>query len=371
MQFVGIPDVRPCLFADLCNRRRIELPNFLQNGFGQNPTHLHRTGSPLFQRRIVEIGVRVRVENFMRELRWHGRIHGHAADTAVIDSAQQIFQSVNIHRLGQHVFHYLIHQRVVGNLNISHDIFLASGHIGEHRGQQIVRPHALNLRGNFLATLKTQQRQRAIGVPAPASAEDGRSQRSLFQNRLHCLRTQKMKNVSQRKTVLLGQRDVQAVVRSRSLQLEIKAAAESFAQSQTPGFVDSASERRVDYELHPAAFIEKAFCDNCVLCRHRAEHSPPLQNVFDHLLGARIVQATFFFQPRNRLSDFWLAGRNPDWRSVQQPVADLLPQIGNVQRQLFGSRRSFAPPERDAGRRAVSVFHQHASRFAFHPANSP
>ena len=53
------------------------------------------------------------------------------------------------------------------------DVFLARGYIGKDRRQQIVRTHALNLWRNFLAALKAQQSQRAIGVPAPARPKDG------------------------------------------------------------------------------------------------------------------------------------------------------------------------------------------------------
>ena len=86
---------------------------------------------------------------------------------------------------------------MIGNLNVANDIFLARSYIGEDRRQQIVRPHALNLWRNFLAALKTKQSQRAIGVPAPAGSKDGRSQRGLFENRLHGFSIQEMKNVSQ------------------------------------------------------------------------------------------------------------------------------------------------------------------------------
>ena len=147
-------------------------------------------------------------------------------------------EPVDVHRLGEDIFHDFLHQGMIGNLNVAHDIFLAGSHIGEHRRQQIIGPHALNLGRNFFAALKAQQRQRAIGIPAPAGSEDRRSQRRLLQNRLHRFGIQEMKNVSQRKAVLLGQRDVQSVVCSRGLQLKIEAAAKTLAQRQAPGLVD-------------------------------------------------------------------------------------------------------------------------------------
>src|SRR5579864_6897091 len=97
---------------------------------------------------------------------------------------------------------------MIGNLNVPRNIFLAGRDVRKHRGQQIVRSHALNLRGNFLAPLEAQKSESPIRIPAPARSEDGRSQSGLLKYRLHRFGAQEMKNVSQRKTMLLGQRDV-------------------------------------------------------------------------------------------------------------------------------------------------------------------
>ncbi len=125
-----------------------------------------------------------------------------------LDAGQQRFESFDVHGFGEYIFHHLVHQRMVRNLNVALDIFLASGNIGEHRGQQIIGPHALDLRRNLLTALKAQQRQRAVGVPAPARAENRRSQGGLLQDRLHGFGVEEMKNIGQREAVLLGQRDV-------------------------------------------------------------------------------------------------------------------------------------------------------------------
>ena len=207
------------------------------------------------------------------------------------------FKPVNIHRLGEHILHHFAHQRMIRNLPLALNIFKARRRIGKNRSQQIVGSHSLNLRRNFLSILKAQQRQRPVRIPAPARGKDRRIQRRLLQNRLHRRRMQKIKNVAQRKAVLLGQRNIQSVVGSRRLQLKIEPNAEALAQSQSPGLVDAPSKRRVDHQLHPAAFIEEALRNHGRLRRHRAQHRPPLQNVFDRLLRARIIEPAFFFQP--------------------------------------------------------------------------
>ena len=75
--------------------------------------------------------------------------------------------------------------------------------------------------------------------------------------------------------MLLGQRDVQAVVGGGGLQLEIEGAAEALAQRQSPGFVDAAAKGRVDDELHAAAFVEKALGDDGLLRRNSPSTARP------------------------------------------------------------------------------------------------
>ena len=193
---------------------------------------------------------------------------------------------------------------MVGNLDVADDVLLARGHVGKDRGQQIVAADALNLRRNFLAALEAQQRQRAVGVPAPARGEDGRRQRRLLQDFLHRLGLQVVEDVAEREAVLLGQRDVQPVVGGRSLQLKVERAAETLAQRQSPGLVDAAAEGRVNDELHPAAFVEEALGDDGLLRRHFAQHGAAGDDVLDELLRAGIVEPAFVLQPRDRVLHF-------------------------------------------------------------------
>ena len=70
--------------------------------------------------------------------------------------------------------------------------------------------------------MKTQQGEGAIGIPAPAGAEDRGGQRRLLQDRLHAFGIQEMKDIVQRKTVLFRESDVQAIVGRRRLQLKVE-----------------------------------------------------------------------------------------------------------------------------------------------------
>ena len=144
----------------------------------------------------------------MRELRGHRRIDRNTTNATFVHVAKNALQTVDIHRLREHILHHLVYQRMIGNLNITHDVFLAGGYVWENRGQQIIRAHALNLRRNLLAALKAQQRQSAVRIPTPTRAEDWRRERRLLEHRLHSLGSEKMKHIGERKAVLLGEGDV-------------------------------------------------------------------------------------------------------------------------------------------------------------------
>ena len=81
----------------------------------------------------------------------------------------------------------------------------------------------------------------------------------------------KSENVGQRKAVLVGQGNIDAVVGGRRLQLKIEGTAKTFAEGQSPGFVDPPAEWCVDDKLHPATFIEEAFRNDGLLCWDRAQ----------------------------------------------------------------------------------------------------
>src|SRR5262245_44622153 len=116
---------------------------------------------------------------------------------------------------------------MVGYLDGTVDILLAGGDVREDRCQQIGGASALNLQGNLLAVPIAQQSQRPIGIPAPASFEQGRQQRGLLQDFFDRVFVQEIEDVSQREAVLLGQRNVDSVVGGCGLQFEVEGDAEA------------------------------------------------------------------------------------------------------------------------------------------------
>ena len=86
--------------------------------------------------------------------------------------------------------------------------------------------------------------------------------------------------------MLLRQGDIDPVVRSRSLQFQIKRTAESLAQCQSPRLIDTPTKRSVNHQLHPAALIEKSFGNHFRLRGHRAQHRASRDDVLYDLFSA-------------------------------------------------------------------------------------
>ena len=62
MQFVGVAHVEPSFLAYFCDRSRIKAADFRENGFGQHAAHFDGASAPLFERRVVEVGKRIRIQ---------------------------------------------------------------------------------------------------------------------------------------------------------------------------------------------------------------------------------------------------------------------------------------------------------------------
>src|SRR5262249_7694124 len=101
--------------------------------------------------------------------------------------------------------------------------------------------------------------QRARDVPAPANVPHRRVEQRLAQKLSHCLGIQIVKDVFQGKTVGWTKRQNDRVFGRRSLQLEIESAAETLAQRESPGAIQSTAKWRVQNELHAAAVVKKSF----------------------------------------------------------------------------------------------------------------
>src|SRR5581483_436171 len=155
------------------------------------------------------------------------------------------------------------------------------------------------------------------------------------------------------------------------LDKKIEAAAKALAESESPGLVDPASERSMDNQLHPTTLIEEALSDYGFCGGHGAEHRSSLQDVLDDLLRSGIVESGLFFEPGDRFGNNGLRRRESNRRDAGQAITDFLPQVGDVRRQLFGSRRRLAQPEGNSRRCAVCIFYDDSTRSAFYAPDAP
>jgi len=122
-----------------------------------------------------------------------------------------------------------VNKRMMRNHNFAGNILLACQRLRKNGCEQIVRPHALNGWRNFFTAHEPQESKRATGRPSPARREDRRIQDRLLEQMLKARGVQEAKNIGERKTVLLAQRNIQTIVGGRGLKLKIKRTAEAFA----------------------------------------------------------------------------------------------------------------------------------------------
>ena len=355
MQLIGVARHRPGLGGHFGDRRRIQSAHALRHVRMQAAPQLHRPRPPLFEGRVIEISVRIGIENLVRERRRLSRIHGDGFNRAALNAGQQRFEPLQVHRFPQAVGNGFRNQRMIGDADLARQILRASGLIGKHSRQQIVGLHALDRRRSPAPASEAQHSQRPRSIPAPARRKHGRRQQGLRQHRLHSFGAQEFENDLQGERVLLAQRNDNAVVGGGRLQLQIERPAESFAQRQPPGPVDARSEGSVQHQLHAAGFVEEALGDHPAMRRQRAQSGLPGQRIFGGLLRRHALQAAFANQQLHALSQ---------WQR-----RDPLAQPRHFAREFQRAPRRLSVPERNRRRRAMRILHAHAPRL--HAPDAP
>ena len=190
MQLVCVSHDRPSLFRHFGNRGLIQRTDVARQVGRQTSAHLHRSRTPFLQRRVIQVGIGIGIQDFMTEGRRHRCIHCDALDCSLLDASEQRFQPVHIHGLCEAVANGFLDQRMIRGGQIGRSawmVVLARRRCREHGGQQILRAHALDLRGHPLPVGKPEQGQRARGIPAPAAHKHRCSQDGLCQHLTHGL----------------------------------------------------------------------------------------------------------------------------------------------------------------------------------------
>ena len=230
----AIADLGPTLGRDLLDCGRIQNSRPVRRIRGQCAPKHYRSGTPFLQRSIVQVRVRIRVQNLMTEHRRLGCVERNRTNRAGLDSAQDHFESFKIHRLIEAVRDRFVYERMIGNPNRPGQVFSTRNLIREHGGQQIVGPHPLDLGRNLRPSAETQDRECTSRIPPPARSEHRRIEQRLRQDITHGRRLQELEYKLERKGVTVAQRNHDSVVCCCGLQFEVEGAAEALAQRKAP-----------------------------------------------------------------------------------------------------------------------------------------
>ena len=295
MQFVRIADRREGLVLDPLDRVDVEFAQVALLVGQCAPSH-HGAGAALFERGVVKEAERVDVDDALRHPRRRDRVSGMEANLAALDPLQHADQRVSVDRLMQAVVHRLRDQRVIGHFERSGQVLLATDLRREHGRQQIVGDHPLQIGRHFLGAAPSRDGQRPSRGPAPAGVPEGRVEDGLAQRLLGVVRLEVLKRLLERERLGRPEREQDALLVGRSLQLEVEADAEALAQSQSPGPVDARAERRVDDQLLTARLVEEALEDDVGVGRHHLQGVLRFGQVLDHLLGGDRLHVALVLQ---------------------------------------------------------------------------
>ena len=236
---------------------------------------------------------------------------------------------------------------------------------GKHRGQQIVGLHALD-RAAAPSCRRGSAAARASGWRPTASACRTSATSSTACSSTSCTRrrAQEPEHIAERKAVLLGQRDVDAVVGRRRLQLEVERPAEALAQRQAPGPLMRPPNGAWMTSCMPPPSSKKrsAMTRGRASARRRARRG---RRRCSRRPARRRSESRpqSLLQPRDGSSA--AAGRRCPASSGRASGARSLDRLRAPRptccRQLDRARRRLAAPERNRRRRAVRVLDEHAA----------
>ena len=186
---------------------------------------------------------------------------------------------------------------MIGNLYVSRLVFRATHLFGKNGAKQVLGIHACDLRRHFLATAKPRQRQCHARGPAPARGEHRRGEQRLYEYFARAVRMQIARDLGKLEAVRRGEREDDAVLGRRRLQLEIELATEALAQREPPGAIDATAIRRMHDELHATGLVEEALEHDGVVRGQATECGTGGGEIGDDLHGRCFIQADRVGEP--------------------------------------------------------------------------
>ena len=359
MQLVDGAHQRPGFLAHLGNGGLVEHAVGLHFGRVQPAAVADGIGATLFKGGVVQKGIGAGVDDLLRKGRRFPKVPGDEGQRPALDGAHQLFETLDVHGLGQAVVDGLLYQRVLGHLTLALDVLETGDLIGEYVGHQVLGIHPLELRRHALAIAIALDGQRAGGIPAPAHLEHGGVEQRLHQHVLHAAALQIGIDFLQWKTVHRAQGDHDAVLVRGGLQFEVEGAAEALAQGKTPRTIEATAEGRMYDDVHVAYLVKEALHHQRGLGWHDFQRIAPRLQIIHQLLSGRSRQAQSFLQPLHRIG----------CRVVPQIGIDGFPQGADRERKLPRAARAFPEPEGDRGPRALGVAYAHLE--SIHPQQLP
>ena len=106
---------------------------------------------------------------------------------------------------------------MVGNLPITDNILQTGQLVREHTSDQVLCLHSKQMRLSFFSALKTAQRQRTQGIPAPTDIKHGCGKQGLDKQIAHRFGIQKLSYILQRKAMGCAQRKYDRILGRRRL----------------------------------------------------------------------------------------------------------------------------------------------------------
>ena len=109
VEFVCVAHVWPrfsAYFGDGCGS---SLPISDRTASGKHAPHLHGAGAAFFEGRVIEICIRIGIQDFVRKLRRHGRIDRDARGCSRRRTRSRTrFKPFDVHSLGQGILHHFL-----------------------------------------------------------------------------------------------------------------------------------------------------------------------------------------------------------------------------------------------------------------------
>ena len=212
VEFIGVARIGPGFGGDEIDGGCVEDTGAMGDVGADFAAEFDGPGAAFFEGGVVEEGVGVGVEDLVAEGGGAGSVDGYGADGAGLDTAEDVFETANIHGLVETVLHGLADEGMVGNDGRAGKVFGAGDLVGENGGEEVFGAHADDVGGGFTASTEAQDGEGAGGVPAPAGVEHGGGEEGLAEDIFDGRFAEEFEDEAEGERVLVTEGEDEAVV---------------------------------------------------------------------------------------------------------------------------------------------------------------